>query len=213
MEEVRPETLRHRTSVYHCCGVQRQVGRQTPVPPFFSRRMFSRDIPQFYSIWGDENGDGGSKPMVGEASISMATACFGTSMNGNNGHDETDVLYIAFPGSEALPGANGANWAATSWSAFENSIETLGNKLIQSIGGGSSSCSWPGHCEGASCSTNDDCSDPWAWQVCRRPRGHDLFLGRPLRWCHLQDQRRLCGSVGLYVGHLHHRPGGLGHRL
>src|SRR5689334_17063246 len=98
--------------------------------------------------------------MVGEASISMATACFGTSMNGNNGHDENDVLYIAFPGADAVPGANGANWGATSWQSFESSIEALGNKLIQRIGGGGSGggetteppttpeCSWEGHCEG-----------------------------------------------------------------
>ncbi|KAL2190119.1 Chitosanase-domain-containing protein [Thermothelomyces heterothallicus CBS 203.75] len=161
-----------------------------------------------YGVWGDENGDDGDKPMVGEASISLATACFGTSMTGNNGHDETDVLYIAFPGDDAVPGANGANWAADSWQAFESSIEGLGNKLIQRIGGGGGSgggdpgngggddpgngggddpgngggddpgngggddpgnggdgsdeCEWPGHCEGASCSTDDDCSDPWA---------------------------------------------------
>lgn len=118
--------------------------------------------------------------MVGEASISLATACFGTSMTGNNGHDENDVLYIAFPGADAVPGANGANWGASSWQAFESSIEGLGNKLIQRIGGGSTGgggdggdggdgggdgggdCAWPGHCEGASCSSNDECSDPWA---------------------------------------------------
>ncbi|AEO60909.1 glycoside hydrolase family 75 protein [Thermothelomyces thermophilus ATCC 42464] len=131
-----------------------------------------------YGVWGDENGDDGDKPMVGEASISLATACFGTSMTGNNGHDETDVLYIAFPGDDAVPGADGANWGADSWQAFESSIEGLGNKLIQRIGGGDpgngggddpgnggdgfDDCEWPGHCEGASCSTDDDCSDPWA---------------------------------------------------
>jgi hypothetical protein len=34
---------------------------------------------------------------VGEASIALATACYGISVNGNSGHDENDVLYIAFP--------------------------------------------------------------------------------------------------------------------
>ncbi|KAK3294355.1 glycoside hydrolase family 75 protein, partial [Chaetomium fimeti] len=135
-----------------------------------------------YGIWGDTNGDDGAKPMVGEASISLATACFGTSMNGNNGHDETDVLYLAFPGSDAVPGADGANWGADSWQAFEASIEGLGNKLIQRIGNTTTNpnpdpnpdpeptptpepepeCAWPGHCAGASCSSDDDCSDPWA---------------------------------------------------
>ncbi|KAK4248459.1 glycoside hydrolase [Corynascus novoguineensis] len=127
-----------------------------------------------YGIWGDENGDDGDTPMVGEASISLATACFGTSMTGNNGHDETDVLYLAFPGNDAVPGANGANWDAESWQDFESSIEELGNKLIQRVGGEGGSggggddgddddtdpgngdetgyeCEWAGHCEGANC--------------------------------------------------------------
>lgn len=95
--------------------------------------------------------------MVGEASISLATACYGKSITGNNGHDETDVLYIAFPGSEAVPGANGANWAATSYDAFEKSIQAKGDQLIQRLGGSSGggggspttpTCSWAGHCLG-----------------------------------------------------------------
>jgi hypothetical protein len=102
--------------------------------------------------------------MVGEASISLATLCFGTSMNGNNGYSNTDVLYIAFPGSEAVPGANGAAWAADNVSKFESSLQTLGNKLIARIGGSSTTptttaqpttqpttpptCSWAGHCAG-----------------------------------------------------------------
>lgn len=40
--------------------------------------------------WGDRI------PLVGEASLSLATACFGDKVNGNSGHDETDVLYVAF---------------------------------------------------------------------------------------------------------------------
>ncbi|KAL2129771.1 hypothetical protein VTI74DRAFT_7323 [Chaetomium olivicolor] len=140
-----------------------------------------------YGIWGDTNGDDGPKPMVGEAAISVGTACFGASaVDGNTGHDQTDVLYIAFPGKDAVPGADGANWGATSWQAFESSIEGLGNKLIQRIGGGGNNpspsatqgptpsstkvanptqtpeCEWPGHCLGAKCSTHDDCSDPYS---------------------------------------------------
>jgi hypothetical protein len=94
--------------------------------------------------------------MVGEASISLATACYGTGITGNNGHDEDDVLYIAFPGADAVPGANGANWAASSYSAFESSITALGDRLIGRIGttsgggggGGGGTCSWEGHCAG-----------------------------------------------------------------
>jgi hypothetical protein len=115
-----------------------------------------------YGVWADENGDDGDNAMVGEASISLATACFGKSMNGDFGHSEKDVMYIAFPGADAVPGAKGAKWNAKNFSEFEASIESLGNKLIQRIGGGggsnpptqpptqppSNDCSWPGHCQG-----------------------------------------------------------------
>ncbi|KJK92270.1 hypothetical protein H633G_03818 [Metarhizium anisopliae BRIP 53284] len=120
-----------------------------------------------YGVWGDENGDDGSESMVGEASISLATACFGRGINGNSGHDDNDVLYIAFTGKDAVPGAKGAKWNAQNYDEFENSITGLGNKLIQRIGGGgggtqpppTGSCSWEGHCEGASCKSENDCSD------------------------------------------------------
>ncbi|KAI0139033.1 glycoside hydrolase family 75 protein [Hypoxylon sp. NC0597] len=88
-----------------------------------------------YGVWGDENGDDGEKSVVGEASISLATACFGKSMNGNNGHDENDVLYIAFTGKDAVPGKNGAKWDAKNYDEFESSIQGLGDKLIQRIQG------------------------------------------------------------------------------
>ncbi|KAI1877957.1 uncharacterized protein JN550_000139 [Neoarthrinium moseri] len=129
-----------------------------------------------YGIWGDENGDDGDHPMVGEASISLATACFGQGVNGNSGHDEDDVLYIAFPGSDAVPGADGADWGAKSQADFASSIQSLGDKLIKRIGSTGNStgdsepdpttqvptstssaasysepaqaCAWSGHCAG-----------------------------------------------------------------
>ena len=108
--------------------------------------------------------------MVGEASISLATACYGTGVNGNAGHDQADVLYIAFTGSDAVPGANGADWGADNYDDFAASISALGDKLIARIGQtsgggggggdpGTGTCSWAGHCAGAKCSTDDDCSD------------------------------------------------------
>ncbi|KAJ9161003.1 Endo-chitosanase [Coniochaeta hoffmannii] len=116
-----------------------------------------------YGVWGDENGDDGPHPMVGEASISLATACYGTGITGDNGHDQDDVLYIAFPGSDAVPGAGGANWAAANYAAFESSITALGDRLIARIGGGTTTppptCSWAGHCAGAACADENDCSD------------------------------------------------------
>ncbi|KAK0123521.1 hypothetical protein ONS96_010503 [Cadophora gregata f. sp. sojae] len=130
----------------------------------------------FYGVWGDENGDDGPRAVIGEASISMATLCFGTSVNGNNGHDETDVLYLAFTGADAVPGANGAKWNAKSAVEFEASLATLGDKLVKRIAGGATpppgttltttakpptatcaACTWTGHCAGASCATADDC--------------------------------------------------------
>ncbi|KAF2670029.1 Chitosanase-domain-containing protein [Microthyrium microscopicum] len=86
-----------------------------------------------YGVWGDSNGDDGP-PLVGEASIALATACYGSSnINGNQGHDVNDVLYIAFPGSVANTVNVRADWAAKSYDDFERSIESLGNELIQRL--------------------------------------------------------------------------------
>ncbi|TDZ73428.1 Endo-chitosanase [Colletotrichum trifolii] len=89
-----------------------------------------------YGIWGDTNGDDGPEAMVGEASLSLATACYGNSVNGNSGHDDNDVLYIAFTGSEAVPGARGANWNASTAEEFQASITDLGNRLLGRVGSG-----------------------------------------------------------------------------
>lgn len=74
--------------------------------------------------------------MVGEASLALATLCFGDAMTGNNGHGALDVLYLAFTGPDAVPGADGADWTATSPDAFEASLESLGATLLARIGGG-----------------------------------------------------------------------------
>lgn len=71
--------------------------------------------------------------MVGEAAISLATACYGKSINGNNGHDDDDVLYIAFPGNDAVPGDEGADWNATNFKDFESSLSSVGDKLVARI--------------------------------------------------------------------------------
>lgn len=91
-----------------------------------------------YGVWGDTNGDDGQYPMVGEASISLATACFGHRVNGNAGYDDHDVLYIAFVGDDAVPGPKGANWSAKDHAAFEKSIEERGDMLIERISGAGS---------------------------------------------------------------------------
>ena len=71
--------------------------------------------------------------MVGEASISLATEFFGTQITGNNGHDQNDVLYIAFPGTIAQTVSKNADWGAKSFAAFEKSIESLGDQLIKRL--------------------------------------------------------------------------------
>ena len=69
---------------------------------------------------------------MGEASLSLATACYGDSVNGNNGYDGTDVLYVAFTGDEAVPGES-ANWEADNYDDFEASIQNLGDELINRL--------------------------------------------------------------------------------
>lgn len=49
------------------------------------------------------------------------------------GHDVNDVLYIAFAGSDAVPGQDGANWAAGSREEFQESIRGLGERLVASL--------------------------------------------------------------------------------
>jgi hypothetical protein len=88
----------------------------------------------FYGVWAETNGDDGPKPMIGEASISIATACYGHGVTGNNGHIEDDVLYIAFTGRDAVPGADGADWAAPNADAFMRSIQDHGDRLVKRIG-------------------------------------------------------------------------------
>jgi hypothetical protein len=51
-------------------------------------------------------------------------------MNGDSGHEDDDVLYIAFPGSVEDTVHKHANWAARSFDDFESSIGAVGNKLI-----------------------------------------------------------------------------------
>lgn len=62
--------------------------------------------------------------------MSLATKCFGKSMNGNNGHSPNNVLYIGFPGSVANTVEKSAHWGAKNFADFEASIQSVGDKLI-----------------------------------------------------------------------------------
>ncbi|KAF7552215.1 hypothetical protein G7Z17_g4449 [Cylindrodendrum hubeiense] len=124
-------------------------------------------IAVIYGIWGDENGDDGDESMVGEASVSLATACFGKEMNGNNGYDGDDVLYIAFPGTDAVPGAKGALWKADDYDAFEASITAQGDKLIARIAnastGSNGTCTQSSYCATPPVTTGSMAATTHAW--------------------------------------------------
>ncbi|KAK6360057.1 hypothetical protein TWF730_006211 [Orbilia blumenaviensis] len=118
-----------------------------------------------YSVWGDTNGCDDNN-FTGEASISLAQLCFpNEGLNGNKGHEAHDVLYLAFTGSDAVVGPSNANWKARSPSDFQNSLKSFGDSILTKKFGstvppsdpGTGTCSWVGHCAGASCSTHNDC--------------------------------------------------------
>ncbi|CAG8061968.1 unnamed protein product [Penicillium olsonii] len=132
----------------------------------------------FYGIYGDSNGD--TPEVIGEASWLMARTCFpNDDLNGNAGHGAADVTYIVFTGAESvLPGSALNKNYITNFSTLRSMGDRLVNALAKNlglIGGGSSpttlttttigssptsgSCSWSGHCAGASCSSEDDCAD------------------------------------------------------
>jgi hypothetical protein len=70
----------------------------------------------------------------------MATLCYGNVVNGNAGHDADDVLVLAFTGTDAVPGADGADWGAQSAQEFISfpAFDKLGDSLVAKIGGGGS---------------------------------------------------------------------------
>lgn len=84
-----------------------------------------------YGVWGDINGG----KVTGESSISLVKMCFpNEGITGNNGHGSHDVLYLAFPGEEAV--ATNAAWDASDASTFEASLAQVGDELVKKIGAG-----------------------------------------------------------------------------
>ncbi|OAQ59425.1 fungal chitosanase [Pochonia chlamydosporia 170] len=86
----------------------------------------------FYGVWGDTNGDDQPRAAIGEASLSLATLCFGNGINGNAGHGEPDVLYIGFTGRDSVADAS-VNWKAGSAQEFQDSLATFGDRLIKNL--------------------------------------------------------------------------------
>ncbi|KAF5859842.1 hypothetical protein ETB97_002394 [Aspergillus alliaceus] len=134
----------------------------------------------YYGILGDSNGD---EPQVtGEASWILARTCFPEeNLDGNRGHTAADVTYILFTGESAVLPKSALN---KNYITNFDTLRSMGDKLVGALssnlklGGDGNppttltttsvpqptgdSCDWPGHCAGASCSTHDDCSDPFA---------------------------------------------------
>lgn len=95
---------------------------------------FKVDSAQLYGVWGDTNGDDDPDPMVGEASISLARACFpDEDISPDSGHDHDDVLYIAFPGNANATVFKHASWSAPGFDEFEDSISWLGDQLVKKL--------------------------------------------------------------------------------
>ena len=84
-------------------------------------------------IWGDGQGGERNQAFVGEASLAMGELLFGNNVNGTTSHEPNEVMYIAFTGKDAVPGAKGAAWAASTKEEFVSSIDGLCDKLIKRI--------------------------------------------------------------------------------
>ncbi|KAJ5807705.1 Fungal chitosanase [Penicillium robsamsonii] len=101
-----------------------------------------------YAIWGDTNGH----YATGEASLSLGQLCFpDEDITGDSGHTEKDVLYIGFKGKSALPGDE-TNWKAKDAKTFEESIKSVGDKLVQGLGSAGSKGSSQGRVDDSSSS-------------------------------------------------------------
>lgn len=88
-----------------------------------------------YAVWGDVNGG----ILTGETSVSLAQMCFpDEGLNANSGHEPHDILYLAFPGDEAVIGSK-ADWKAKNRVDFEKSLAVVGDELVKKIGSGSKS--------------------------------------------------------------------------
>lgn len=84
-----------------------------------------------YGVWGDVNGG----KVTGETSLSLAKQCFpDEELSGDSGHSDHDVLYLAFPGEEAV--AKDVNWEAETAEEFEESLAAIGDELVKKVAAG-----------------------------------------------------------------------------
>lgn len=72
------------------------------------------------------------RPLVGQLSVAMAKMCYGERAVENQQRlDTSDVMFLAFTGTQAAPGYYGADWGAQTPMEFEQGLALLGNKLIK----------------------------------------------------------------------------------
>lgn len=130
------------------------------------------DNKLFYGVFGDTNGEDDDN-YTGEASYSLANMCFPKEgLNGDNGHTGHDVLYIAFPGKEAVPGAAGAGWDAKNAQQFQETLKPLGDQLVEKA-------------------FNTETMDNWRSIKSEIPSGGVWSTGEPRTW------RSILGFVGI----------------
>ncbi|KIW02779.1 uncharacterized protein PV09_05841 [Verruconis gallopava] len=84
-----------------------------------------------YGVWADVNLD--SPPLIGRASLALATECYGIAINESEGHKENDVLYIAFSNAAEDTVVRNAAWNAKSFKEFETSISETGDLLVEKL--------------------------------------------------------------------------------
>ncbi|KAK7931983.1 chitosanase [Apiospora marii] len=86
----------------------------------------------FYGLWADTNNDTVPRPLVGQLSVAMAKMCYGEqAVETQQRLDTSDLMFLAFTGTEAAPGYYGADWDAETPMEFEQGLALLGNKLIK----------------------------------------------------------------------------------
>ncbi|KAJ7244389.1 fungal chitosanase of glycosyl hydrolase group 75-domain-containing protein [Mycena haematopus] len=87
------------------------------------------DSKMFYGIYGDQDAD--SPQVIGEASILIGQTCFpGGTIDGGNGHAESDVAYIVF-GSEVPTGIEKNNIDIPALKALGDAQMTLLQKALR----------------------------------------------------------------------------------
>ena len=89
-------------------------------------------LSQVFGLWADTDNDTVPQPLVGQLSVAMAKMCYGEhAVETQQLLDASDLLFLAFTGTQATPGYYGADWGAKTPEEFEKGLALLGDKLIK----------------------------------------------------------------------------------